>query len=901
MFGLSRAERVKRHHPIDQLIRSYGVDLKRQGAGLMGRCPFHDDKNPSLSVTPDKGLFHCFGCNAAGTVIHFVAKKEGISEREASARLYQQLPAAFRDEAPRKDPHLTLRDPHPGPLPGGEGVRNIPPLDLEAHSLLAAVCRIYHESFKESPAAQRYLEGRSLSNKDLWLRYQVGYCEGGKLKDAILHGSEQEEQLRELGLLNDKGNESFYKCVTFPIQDERGAYVGLYGRSIEGQRQLYLKGPHKGVWNGPLLNGHDSVILTESILDAFSLLHLGQLSVMPLYGAHGFTPEHLRLLEQHNFKEAILALDNDEAGRQGSERLREKLARLPLKLSILQLPEGVKDPNELLQKGADKEAFEKLLAERVLLAIPSPQPSPEGRGGQEEMLASSPNPCKLLHQDADLLLYEISGRRYRLGDLRAGRPGARVRLTVSQDGRSHTDRTDLYTARARRSFAHVAAAVLGPQAARVEADLSHLIEALEDRSRHSQAGPNPAPEREPMSAEEERSALEYLRAPDLLARILADVTACGYVGQDDEKLLCYLSAVSRITPSPIHLSFQGSSSTGKSELMEKVAALFPPEQVEVLSFLTPKSLYYLKGGLKGKLLVVDEKAGAEGAEYPLRSLMSRGKLSHAYVEKDPRTGASTTRMMEVEGPCVVWDSSSEIATEDNRNRVFEVWLDESPEQTALIHAAQKWRYSEAGRRRRQDADAILKLHRNVHRLLAPLEVTIPYLEHLGFPKDNARTRRDHARVLALLAAVTLLHQQQRETRADAQGRPTLTATLADYSAAHQIACKVLRASYSHVQKEALDLLETAHARVQTLAHKEQIPWQDYLFSRREIREWTGTSEPKTRRCLGELVRMEYLLPAGGGRGRSGLRYKLAVTPEEAAPTLSGLISPAELAERVGVT
>ena len=87
MFGLRKVDRIKRNHPIEQVIQSYGIELKQRGQSLIGLCPFHDDKTPSLSVTPEKGLFHCFGCSAGGDVITFVEKIENISNKEAIQRL----------------------------------------------------------------------------------------------------------------------------------------------------------------------------------------------------------------------------------------------------------------------------------------------------------------------------------------------------------------------------------------------------------------------------------------------------------------------------------------------------------------------------------------------------------------------------------------------------------------------------------------------------------------------------------------------------------------------------------------------------------------------------------------------------------------------------------------------
>ncbi|MBF0197709.1 MAG: toprim domain-containing protein [Planctomycetes bacterium] len=303
MFGLSKVDKVKRHYDLLDTIRSKGVQLKKSGGSYIGLCPFHDDSNPSLRVTPEKGLFNCPACGIGGDIITFHEKYEKVSNKQAINDLYLGI-----------DEPGTIKSPD-----------HSSPAQIQESSLLKDVSRLYHKNFTANKAAQEYLIQRGISNKEIWGRFHLGYSDGGSLKNAVSSQLKIAEQLKELGLLNEKGNESFYKCLIVPIQDGREV-CGLYGRSIEGHRQMYLKGKRRGVFNGQAAKHSDSIIITESILDALSLIQIGFSNVIPIYGTNGFTDDHRKYLREQGFNEIVFCLDNDAL-------LRTRLEQRPLNKS----------------------------------------------------------------------------------------------------------------------------------------------------------------------------------------------------------------------------------------------------------------------------------------------------------------------------------------------------------------------------------------------------------------------------------------------------------------------------------------------------------------------------------------------------------------------------------------
>lgn len=878
MFGLSKIEKIKKDHPLEDTIRSYGVELKQQGQSLIGRCPFHDDDTPSLSISPSKQLWNCFGCSAGGDVISFVEQIENISNKEAIVRFSHNF-------EPQKQFKITEKK-HETPRSSQQIEQ--PSASIDSDHIFKEVCRVYHETFSESVTAQNYLINRGLKNPGNWKHFQVGYCDGKRLKNILPDSGNMIEQLKKLGILNDKGNECFYKCVVFPIHDQNGIPVGLYGRSIEGKRHLYLKGKHQSVWNINAVKAFDQLILTESLIDAFSLFELGFQNVLPLYGTQGLTDNHLELFESNAVKEIILCMDNDAAGENAIDSITEKLKPLKTPVSRISLPTEFKDPNDFLIAGQDSDAFEKLLKARERL-------NPiieniEEKHKKAEGLVQNGHDYAVFHFGE--LVFQARGFRSKYGD------SMRVVLSVtSADGKRFIDRTDLYVARNRRNYANMCANTLKLQSALIESHLSEVIEGIESLQQNQNnekekkvSGP------ETMSASEKELALKFLKTPALMKAIKKDLDHCGYIGEDAAKMIAYLSATSRITDNPISMTIRASSATGKSHLMEKVSQLMPPEDVSFYSRISSQSLYYMeKDALKNRLLIIDEKAGAnDQSDYALRTLISRKSLSLAVVVHNTETGDSKTQTIEIEGPCVVWDSTTQQnVNPENLSRVFEIWLgSDSRKQTKRIHEMQRYRYKEEGWREEQNASEIIQTHQNAQRLLKPLRVKIPFVDQIKFPDHWTRTRRDNERFLSLISSIALLHQYQRPIKETA-GVKFIEATKDDYQAAYDLAVDVLRATFQPLSKGAHDLFAFLLREVSKKAEQAQVAINDYMFTRREIRDSIGWSESKLRMYLDELANMEYLFRLAGRHG-SSFRYRLLETHELSDP-LKGLTTPAEIA------
>ena len=838
---------------LPDILRSYSIPLKSKGPNsgsasspqsFMALCPFHDDKEPSLSISQkdDVWLWHCFGCRKGGTVIDFVRQKENLSVKDVYEKLKEKLPSSNGNASHK-----------PNPL-----------------ELLKNVADFYHKSFFEDKRGSEYLKSRGIHSEEIIRSFKVGFVNGSMRKN-LSYSSPLTQDLKEIGILNEDRNEVFYNSIVIPLLDEDGNVVSLYGRNITRKQHLFLKGPHKGIVNRQGAFGTDKVIFTEAILDALSLYELGIRNVIPLYGTGGFTKDHEDLLKKQRVKEVEFCFDNDEAGRRGADDLAKSLASLNIQSSRIKLPDGTKDANDFLVQGKTKEDFNAL--ERL------PYGPPPALSGTDTYHIT---------QEKNSLHVKVADRLYRvlcpefdsIHSLRVN-----VKLQVGEI--YHIDVVDLYSERQRKSYAKRISQKFSLEEPWVEQDLYRILEALEKESA-TKASADSSDIEKPMSVEEKEEALKSLKNPRLIQEILEDLEKIGCVGEEQNKLLGYLVTISRKLHEPLSLTIVSQSGAGKSNLADTLESILPKEEVVRLSRITPQALYYMeKTALKNKALIIEEKEGSDQADYSIRVLQSKKSLTLAVPVKDPQTGKMKTQTFEVEGPCSVIETTTRTHEQnpENLSRVFVIYLDESEEQTRRIHLFQRKQKTLEGQKEKLSQDRLRRKHQNVQRLLNEVVVSIPFVDFIHFPSKWTRTRRDHPRFLNLIEAVSFLHQHQRPLKQNEDGGFYIESTLEDYRIAYNLAKDIFGDSLSELMKPERDFLE----RLKQMSQEKQM----LSFQRRHVRDYTGLPDHLVRRYLETLVGMEYLLVL---EGKNGVRFEYKLNPEpiEQKEIIQGLTTPEEL-------
>ena len=335
-------------NPIEDVVGQY-VELKRKGGRLFGLCPFHGEKTPSFSVSPDAQLYYCFGCHKGGGVVNFIMEIEGLS-----------YPDAVRHLARRAGLEV----------PEDEAYASQYKLQERLWALSKDAARWFRKQLFEPMAdrAQGYMFSRQLSVKVVEA-FGLGYAPPGwsGLVDAMRAKGYTRDELVSAGLAirSNKGTGTVYDRfrdrLMFPIIDVRGNVIGFGGRVLDNSTPKYLNSPETIIFNKRknLFAMHlakksklDYIILTEGYMDAISLHQFGFDCAVASLGT-SLTDEHANLLSKYTQK-VVLTYDADEAGQNATRRAVPMLERAGLQVRILRM-EGAKDPDEYLKKyGADR-------------------------------------------------------------------------------------------------------------------------------------------------------------------------------------------------------------------------------------------------------------------------------------------------------------------------------------------------------------------------------------------------------------------------------------------------------------------------------------------------------------------------------------------------------------------
>jgi hypothetical protein len=322
-------------------------------------------------------------------------------------------------------------------------------------------------------------------------------------------------------------------------------------------------------------------------------------------------------------------------------------------------------------------------------------------------------------------------------------------------------------------------------------------------------------------------------------------------------------------------------------LQDAVLSLCPDEDLIKLTSLTDRALFY-KGedSLKHKAIAIAEVAGADGARYALRNLISEKKLVIESTVKNPLTGKLETQVNTVYGPTAVFETTTQPDTDpETKSRYLLLSVDESPAQTRAIVEAQRQSHTLEGRKRKRQRETIFARHHAFQRLLKPVVVVNPFEPLLGYGDEvgdgRLTQRRDYPKYLNLILTVTFLHQLQRPVKHDAELGDYIETTLEDIAAAHELAAQLFGQDLDDLSFPSRDLLRLTGEYVAGRAKAAGKPPLEIEWTRRELREAIHWTEARLRLHLAELVRLEYLAPVGGRSG-SRYRYRLLVEPDQIA-------------------
>ena len=858
---------------IERLAQAAGVIPVRAGDRSTGKCPFHADNAPELVIDCASNTWVCPICMpGGGGPVEWVMHHRGVSRTQAGIILQAEL--------------------------GEDSTAKIEWPD-NPDAVVDRVADYYHHALLQDDEAIAYLERRGLRDEALIGTLGLGYSNrtlGYRLPSRdSLRGRDVRERLQATGIMRGSGHEHLSGSLVVPVRDHQGEVLDLYGRKIRSDLRkgtplhLFLHEQPPSAWLlDPANADSQNLIVTSSVMDALSWWVAGLHGVLVVPTMSATVEEVRAALGDRKVDRAVIAFGRNKAGEAAAATLASLLAELGTDVHRTVFPAGA-DANDLLLKDADLKTFARN-AEWMTHGVGrdrTPAPAPESPASEDAVAAAA---------SPDEIAMTLGDRRWRVRGLERNTSPEVMRVNVMvtrEEVGMHVDSFDLYSHRHRAGFTKQAAVEIGVEERVIKADIGKLLLHLEDlqdqrlkqEQRHG---------REPvrLTRAERDEALQLLRASDLIDRIVADMTGIGLVGEDTNKLVAYLAAVSRKLDTPLAILIQSASSAGKSTVMDAVLDLVPDEEKVTYSAMTGQSLFYVgQGDLKHKVLSIAEEEGASRASYALKLLQSEGSLTIASTDKDAGTGRLVTREYHVEGPvALMLTTTAAEVDEELANRCIVLTVDEGRDQTRQIHQRQRQAQTLDGMLARRERDRIVKLHQNAQRLLRPIMVVNPHALNLSFADHQTRTRRDHAKYLTLIRAVALLHQHQRHVKtAELHGEAVeyIEVTDTDIEIANRLAHEALGRSLDEVAPQTRKLLGLLHELVGQDCARLGVERTDYRFTRRQLRERLAWGNTQLRVHLARLVDLEYVVRHRFG---AGIGYELCWTGsgQDGRPFLNGI-------------
>ena len=856
---------LKTRLSILEVAQHLGIAVDKQGKAL---CPFHDDKKPSLQFSQEKNICTCFSSNCdAGTmdIISLTEKYMKLTTHEAIMKLRA--------------------------LAGDHTTNGSTAQEMGKIALLTKVFRYFESSLFNNKTAKPYLQKRGLvPSSPARPGIEVGF-NYGTYHVRMPEGSNKYfvESLERYGLLKtNKGNAGGFNvfgknCLVFPLKNKQSQIVSLYFRSVNDEtehKHFYLK-DREGLYPHYPKADTKQLILTEAIIDAATLLQIPDIvyesGILACYGTNGFTAEHEQAIKELNqLEEIIIFFDGDEAGKEGTKRIAEKLheIRPEIKISYINTPEN-EDVNSLAQSH-EPTIFKHLIKERILLfsiekksveikkspeiTTPVSVASPSVNTPSRSIFDKS-NPNKITYITETAAYYIKGGLRKELDSMR-------VSLVIEhlQNLQKYRTKLDLYEAKQVERTANEAAEKLGLRADLIELDLNRLTDKL-DEYRDNELN-DQEQTTAPIILDESVTSKckEFLSKPNLIKRINELIVQAGVVGEENNRIFLFVIASSYKMGDTLHALIQGSSGSGKTHLLKRVSNFMPQEDSKHFTRVTDSSLYnYGMYDLKNKLICLEDLDGMkEEAQLALRELQSREMLCSSTTGQDEKGNIRAFERI-VYGPIasLACTTKGEIY-EDNMSRCFVLAVDETKEQTLKIISYQNKK--SAGQIDSKREQQITEFLQNCVRLLKPNEVVNPYADKVHLPEEAHKIRRLNELYQAFVKQITLINQYRRKR--DQLGR--LIAEKEDLQVAAEIMFDSIVLKIDELDGSLRLFYERLKAYVKA---KGKDHYETYHFGQREIRQALNVSKSQLHRYLNDLTSLEYLRQTGGYANR-GFTYKV---------------------------
>ncbi|MFH1369318.1 MAG: DNA primase [Elusimicrobiota bacterium] len=347
-FTQETIEQIRLATDIVELVREYVPSLKKAGRNWKANCPFHKEKTPSFMVSADKGIFHCFGCNAGGDAFKFVMLTDNLTWPEAVSKLGKRCGIEIketREDVVKKSDKQKIYD------------------------LLEQAADYYNRCLTDLPESsnvKKYIRERGITEKTVE-KFKIGYAQPKRLQAAAAKKGFSPEQLLAAGLITKTDRGTYFEYMSdrlvFPVFDTQGRVVAFGGRTLKNDEPKYLNTPETLVYSKsfhlyglfqalPEIRETKEIIVLEGYMDVVVTHQEGSLNTVATLGT-AFTQQHAGIINRYADK-VFLMFDSDAAGNQAARRAAEILADSELSVKVANLPES-QDPDEFILKHGKKE------------------------------------------------------------------------------------------------------------------------------------------------------------------------------------------------------------------------------------------------------------------------------------------------------------------------------------------------------------------------------------------------------------------------------------------------------------------------------------------------------------------------------------------------------------------
>jgi hypothetical protein len=672
------------------------------------------------------------------------------------------------------------------------------------------------------------LKSSGIHAKYLFETFKIGF-DDGSFVDHIKDNVDLLEAADTCGLTKN-GKDHFKNSIIIPIY-RNNAPINIVGYNPFPQKKEKLSMLNsEGIFNHEFLSKNQTAILTEDPLQALLLIQNDYPNTTFIFGADR---KYIDFFQEHRCKKVTFTFE-------GKANLFYALTKNGI--STVRIPIDFQH----VRNDSSKQYIHSLMS-----AESSGNPSCETSDTVQEI--------------ENGFLFKLPLLSYRvIGNFTDSSMNMRMNIKAFTENDIFVDSIDLYKNRDRQNFIFNLMDKFDIRdQIQLDQEINQIFEIIEaHKEKQEQKKKKAKPE---LTDYQKEIGINLLKDKNLISAIEQDFEELGYVREKKNKLLLYLVMTSRLMDNPLHAVIISRSGAGKSQLAELTETLCPPEDVESISDLSAQALYYFgKDDLKNKFIVIGEKKGSEGSDYPLRELISRKSITKAIPMKDQATGKIKTTSITVNGPiALVETTTSGEVNPENLNRCYVISIDESEEQTARIHELQRKNQTVEGYISSRNKDHIKQKHIFAQRLLRNILVFNPYAELLTFPSSSLKSRRDNEKFLRLINCVCFLHQYQRKIKKlkmeDNQEIEYIECTACDYRIAYELLSDgVLDNTLDDLPGPARKLLELIKKYLQQKGKKDNIPIDKIIFERKDIREYTSWSFAQIRNNFRILKDYEYI-------------------------------------------